>query len=204
MTTKRTSTGLVLAVIAVALTGTAGCSSNTAGQPTPSSAGATTTPTSTVDPNDPQAVAYATATALFEEYFELSQEIRQKPGVPDWESVLWYTSGDVRMVNVAIYSAMVEDGVPQQGEARIVSIVPTSYKEYSESDTIAADVTLTVCIDSSESDTPGWIADPVKSKPGQPDRVLLTYEIRGFRQPQYGGEVAWAIDSAEILEGQAC
>lgn len=202
----RTSPTGAAVALALALTvAVGGCSGDA--QPTRTSTGTSTpsaaaTPTPSVDPNDPQAVAYATATALFEDYFALGQEIRQEPGVPDWESVLGYTSGDVRMVNIAIYNSMVEDGIPQQGEARIVSIVPTSYEADS---TGWADVVLTVCIDSSESDTPGWITDPLKSKPGQPDRVSLIYTVRAFPQPHLGDDVVfWAIDHAEILEGQAC
>ncbi|MCL2090602.1 MAG: hypothetical protein FWH11_05175 [Micrococcales bacterium] len=202
MTAARTSAGLAV-VVALMTVGIAGCTGGTTDQPTQTpTASASPTATPSVDPDDPQAVAYATATALFEEYFELSQEIRQKPGVPDWEIVLNYTSGDIRTNTVFVYEAMAADGVVQEGEARIASIVPISY----ESDPTGwADVVLAVCIDSSESSMAGWVGGPSKSKPGQPDRVLLTYTVRAFPQTHLGGDVvSWAIDSAEILEEQAC
>ena len=204
MRTTRTTVGLTLTALAVL--GAGGCTHDTTGKPSGPPTGTSTpsaAPTPSVDPNDPQAVAYATATQLFEDYFTLSQQIRQKPGVPDWESVLDYTSGDVRTNNIALYNSMLARGGVQQGEARIVSDVPTSYKEDPEATVVRADVILTVCMDSSGSgDMPGWLGGPSKSKPGEPDRVLLTYTVRAFLQQD--GELFWAIDSAEILEGQGC
>ncbi|MCL2423776.1 MAG: hypothetical protein FWD11_07810 [Micrococcales bacterium] len=198
MSTKPIKIAIVTAAV-MTMIATGGCTTDTGPKPTLGTTREGPEATQSIDPDGPQAVAYETAVWLFESYFEASQEIRQKPGVPGWESVLVYTSGDVRVNNVYVYSRMEEEGDSQQGRAHLVSMTPISYEEYHGQ---PSGVALSVCIDSSASSMPGWLGDPSKFRPGQPDRVLLTYTVRAYPQPD--GELAWAVESAEIQEGTEC
>ena len=214
----------MVTVAALALAVIGGCTNDTAGSSAATTTVSTTpTPTTTVDPNDPQAVAYAEAEAAYREYFDLSQEIRQRPGMEGWSDLRDFLIGeDVLVPWQTWYTSVTADPeYHQNGESKLVSVRPLSYTPPAETySTGSREVVLEVCTDNSGSDIASIESEVMAYRPPLPERILVGYTMTGV--PLYPGSesefmaeswdwwkgsdpvIAWMVSGVEIREGETC
>ena len=197
---RRTRATWVVAVGVVALVGTAGCAhgrSGAGGLGTPTTTTrvtASSSPTPSVDAQDAaKAANEAAAGDAYQHYFDVSEDVGQRPGMTGWEDeVVPLLSGDYLQYMVNFYTQAQGQGLRNTGPSVLVSSTPVDYV----ADPTGAgheQVVLDVCIDGTKSGVVGS------------DGSSAGFGIRGISavtmQHQNG---QWTVDKSEAKENETC
>lgn len=197
---RRTRAVWAAAVGVVALAGMTGCTHTHGGagglgtSATTARVTASSSPTPSLDAqNAAEAANKAAAISAYQHYFDVTQEVEQRPGMTGWEDeVLPLLGGDFLTYMTNFYTQAQEQGLRATAPEMLVSSTPVDYS----SDPSGAgheQVVLEVCIDATGSDLV------------LPDGSLDSTSSRGISivtmQHQNG---QWTVDKSEDKEDETC
>ncbi len=156
-----------------------------------------TTSTTASEPTgtpDPQTRDEAAAAAAYEHYFDVMNQVRQRPGAQGWATdLLPLTTGKYRAVVVNLYTQLAEQGVYTTGPSELVSVTPTEYVP-DPTGVGHQQVILDVCIDSTD---PRMVL---------PDGTEAGWGMRAIEKVmmQKIADGGWLVSESTTQEGATC
>lgn len=204
MTGRHVGVSLIVALLAAA---TAGCSDDASDDPpstTPTSTSSTSSsPPSTSPPPTPEEAASEAALAVVDDYWQVSESVRQAPAARDWEPELrQYGDAAVTAGALGTLQFFLEGGQRQEGVATIEA-------EVSSVD-LAADpqptVMVTACLDPTTArDIDAETGEPAPEPPPdqRPPHPRWELQITVLQYPEQAGS-PWLVHDLEALTEQPC